>query len=174
MNDRKLLDELAQNITRYANKPHKVISQAELIELLRRGTISENQAFLIFELFHLRMVDNGLAIQSDRELYIYGGTVPVCRTLNLVLLLIFIHVIITQNCLEKDHSPMILQFSIASTSYGFALDFERQGLGDVAFICHWVFDILIYFIMLNTVRLIGYDASDYDLDIFTERNKRKK
>ena len=58
--------------------PDFEISQAELSQLLQKGVIDQNQAFLIYHLFHNQRVAHKKSLLSiEDDLYVFFGLVPV-------------------------------------------------------------------------------------------------
>ena len=76
--------------------PEVTIDQEDLYDLIVRGVIDQNQAFLIYELFHHKRVKTDELVTLDNESYIFFNYIPVCLSLNGIMLLIGIKFFLLQ------------------------------------------------------------------------------
>ena len=104
-----LLNDLSNNIKKAleSDDPNVMIDQDELQDLLVRGVIDYNQAFLIYELFHNKRLKTKEFLTLDNDMYLFFGTVPICFSINIILSLLAFNFFLTQTCMKQDQPSLL-------------------------------------------------------------------
>lgn len=169
---------LAKNLTTYFTGENKneTISQEHLIELVHNGSLDSTQAFLIFNLFHERSVNNKLAQSpwSQENATKLFGMFQLGDTIHAILIILFILIFMTQTCIEKDGSTIVFQLCTAALTLNLSADASDQGMVVSATVYHWVHDITVFFITTNCLVALGFTECRSLFNLFKEKKRTQK
>jgi hypothetical protein len=138
--------ELARNLTEHLKDPSKTISQAELLHLYKQGSLDSTQAFLVFSLFHDRMVqqENVVSVLDGALIF---GILPLGTLLHGVIALLFCLLIITQTFIQQQSTTIIFQLCFAAFFFNVSYEASEMGFPISATLYHWVHDVIVLFFL---------------------------
>jgi len=137
------------------------------------GTIDKTQAFLVYNLFHSKIVEKGHVLNMSDDTTIFGH-IPLCYSIQAVLTLLFVFIFITQTCIEKGNSTIIFQVCCAALGYSLSVDAEIDHKTLSASLYHWMHDLSVYFIVVNALTMIGIQDAHDTFNIFKEKKRSQK